>query len=99
LILHGRYTCTARSPKCGACPVAPVCKYYARLQKLPPPVDGLDPKQGKYYCKTRGHSFDEPDYHTDRYGAEQASCPICGSMNVYDARTGRTTKRVPDFRV
>jgi len=27
LILHGRYTCTARSPKCGQCPVADLCKY------------------------------------------------------------------------
>jgi len=25
LILHGRYVCTARSPKCGACAVARVC--------------------------------------------------------------------------
>jgi len=25
LILHGRYTCVARSPKCGACPVADLC--------------------------------------------------------------------------
>ncbi len=25
LILHGRYTCTARNPKCGACPVREFC--------------------------------------------------------------------------
>lgn len=25
LILHGRYICTARKPKCGACPLAPWC--------------------------------------------------------------------------
>jgi len=25
LILHGRYTCTARAPKCGTCPVAAWC--------------------------------------------------------------------------
>ncbi|MFN3584783.1 endonuclease III [Phenylobacterium sp.] len=25
LILHGRYTCTARRPKCGQCPVADLC--------------------------------------------------------------------------
>ena len=29
LILHGRYTCTARRPKCGACPVADLCAWYA----------------------------------------------------------------------
>lgn len=27
LILHGRYTCTARSPKCGQCAVVDLCKY------------------------------------------------------------------------
>lgn len=26
LILHGRYVCTARSPKCGECPLRPWCK-------------------------------------------------------------------------
>lgn len=28
LILHGRYVCIARSPKCGKCGLRPVCKYY-----------------------------------------------------------------------
>lgn len=28
LILHGRYTCTARSPKCSTCGLKPVCKFY-----------------------------------------------------------------------
>ncbi|MBT3932628.1 MAG: endonuclease III, partial [Bacteroidetes bacterium] len=28
LILHGRYICQARKPKCEHCPVAPVCKYF-----------------------------------------------------------------------
>jgi len=27
LILHGRYTCTARRPKCGACLIADLCEY------------------------------------------------------------------------
>ncbi len=30
LILHGRYTCTARSPKCGQCPVAMLCHFKAK---------------------------------------------------------------------
>ena len=34
LILHGRYVCTARSPKCGACSVRPLCDTGRRL----PPV-------------------------------------------------------------
>lgn len=28
LILHGRYICIARNPKCGECGLRPVCKYY-----------------------------------------------------------------------
>jgi endonuclease III len=28
LILHGRYICIARNPKCGNCGLRPVCKYY-----------------------------------------------------------------------
>jgi endonuclease III len=30
LILHGRYTCVARNPKCEICPVSWLCKYYER---------------------------------------------------------------------
>jgi endonuclease-3 len=33
LILHGRYVCVARNPKCEQCGVRPVCKYYAGLKK------------------------------------------------------------------
>ncbi|MGZ8557182.1 MAG: endonuclease III [Chitinophagaceae bacterium] len=29
LILHGRYICVARNPKCGECGLTPVCKYFA----------------------------------------------------------------------
>ena len=28
LILHGRYTCTARNPKCGDCGLREICNYY-----------------------------------------------------------------------
>ncbi|TWW00559.1 endonuclease III [Chitinophaga pinensis] len=31
LILHGRYICVARSPKCEECGLRPVCKYYHSL--------------------------------------------------------------------
>ncbi len=30
LILHGRYTCTARSPRCAACPIHDLCEYSAK---------------------------------------------------------------------
>lgn len=33
LILHGRYTCTARSPKCDECKLTEFCKSYPKWQK------------------------------------------------------------------
>ena len=33
LILHGRYTCVARSPKCRECGLRPACRYFEKLQK------------------------------------------------------------------
>ncbi len=33
LILHGRYICVARKPKCAECGLKPVCKYYQSLIK------------------------------------------------------------------
>lgn len=38
LILHGRYVCVARKPKCGICGLRPACKYY---QAHPLPDDDL----------------------------------------------------------
>jgi endonuclease-3 len=31
LILHGRYVCVARNPRCGICGLRPVCKYYQKV--------------------------------------------------------------------
>ena len=33
LILHGRYICVARNPKCGECGIRNACKFYAKQQK------------------------------------------------------------------
>ncbi len=33
LILHGRYVCVARKPKCGECGIKDWCRYYAEQQK------------------------------------------------------------------
>ena len=33
LILHGRYICVARNPKCDECGLKPVCKYYNKVIK------------------------------------------------------------------
>ncbi|HQS06131.1 MAG TPA: endonuclease III, partial [Daejeonella sp.] len=32
LILHGRYICLARSPKCQSCPLTEICRYYQQSQ-------------------------------------------------------------------
>ncbi|KIT15076.1 endonuclease III [Jannaschia aquimarina] len=32
LILHGRYICVARKPKCGACPIADLCPYEEKTE-------------------------------------------------------------------
>lgn len=33
LILHGRYACLARSPKCDECGIQSYCKYFQKMQK------------------------------------------------------------------
>ncbi|MBK9729694.1 MAG: endonuclease III [Chitinophagaceae bacterium] len=33
LILHGRYVCLARSPKCSECAIRQFCSYYEKLEK------------------------------------------------------------------
>ena len=105
LILLGRYTCTARSPKCERCPLAvpendePVCQYFGKLQQLPAPRKGLDKKKGAYFCATHKGYFDQPATREDRRGVEQLACPRCGSMNAFVAKTGATTRRVKDYRI
>jgi endonuclease-3 len=34
LILHGRYTCTARNPKCSNCGISSVCKFYNNKKQV-----------------------------------------------------------------
>jgi endonuclease-3 len=34
LILHGRYICVARSPKCNECNLSSFCAYYEKMQKV-----------------------------------------------------------------
>lgn len=34
LILHGRYVCTARSPKCDSCGLAGICAFYRKEQEI-----------------------------------------------------------------
>lgn len=99
LILHGRYTCTARSPNCEECVVSDACRFYERRQKLPDPLAGLETGEGDYYCNTCNRYFDTPATHVDRHDIEQIACSSCGSMQVFRTKTGEVTKKVPDFRI
>ncbi len=36
IILHGRYVCTARNPKCDVCGISAYCKYFEAKQKVNP---------------------------------------------------------------
>ena len=47
IILHGRYICVARNPKCAQCGLRPVCKYYQKKilpHSLIEPIDPMQPK-------------------------------------------------------
>jgi endonuclease-3 len=33
LLLHGRYVCQARKPKCDACGLSAYCRYYEKMEK------------------------------------------------------------------
>ncbi len=98
-ILHGRYTCTAQRPGCGGCTLADACPHLARIKSLPPPRSGLDARRGRYWCATRKHSTDHTLPRLDRAGVMQETCPRCGSMNVFDAKTGRTLRKIRDARI
>jgi len=37
LILHGRYICLARKPKCEQCPITEICRYYSKQNKVKTP--------------------------------------------------------------
>lgn len=99
LILHGRYTCTARAPKCTDCPLPEYCAYYAALQRLPGPVQGLEAKRGTYFCNACGTYFNKAAHRTDAQGLKQTACPACTAVDVYRTKTGITTQKAKDFRV
>lgn len=99
LILHGRYTCLARAPRCDACPLPAICPYFEALGALPEPLSGLDAKQGRYFSPSSGRYFDAPKTKVDRHGTEQLADPFTGAMTVFDAKTGRSMRKVRDWRV
>lgn len=42
LILHGRYVCTARKPRCEACIIADICKSAEKTSEIPAPIVAED---------------------------------------------------------
>lgn len=97
-ILHGRYTCTAQRPRCGTCVLKDICPQWSRLRGFPVKAD-LERRHGKFWCATRGHYVDHTVPREDRAGVRQESCPHCGSMNLFDTRTGHSLRRVRDVRI
>ena len=51
LILHGRYTCTARLPKCPVCVVRELCRFPDKT--VPPPVKKKAPEAAKLVSRAR----------------------------------------------
>ncbi|MFT5144143.1 MAG: endonuclease-3 [Rhodothermales bacterium] len=98
-ILHGRYTCTARNPGCGGCPLSGLCPQWEALSRMPSPREGLKPSRGRLWCGTRHHYVDHSVPREDRGGVRQEACPKCGSMNLFDSKTGRSLRRVHDVRI
>lgn len=47
LILHGRYICVARSPKCSACAISSFCRYYETKERKKTRSTISSSKQGK----------------------------------------------------
>ncbi len=46
LILHGRYVCTARRPRCWECPIEDLCEYPAKNLVLPGPASARGRSRG-----------------------------------------------------
>lgn len=45
LILHGRYTCVARKPKCAVCGLKPACKFFSKLSAKDKEELGIIPEE------------------------------------------------------
>ncbi len=69
LILHGRYICLARSPKCEICPISWFCKYYERnhTETALLKAEALKAKKAKDQKKKK-----QSKYH--QQGTEKAKC-------------------------
>jgi adenine-specific DNA glycosylase len=57
LVLHGRYVCTARKPKCGECGLRPVCRYYRKCVVQPKATRVTRLLKASYFCTANAHPF------------------------------------------
>ncbi len=99
LILHGRYTCKAQNPICNTCVLQMWCAFKQKLDQLPPPITGLKPKSGAYFCTGCQQYNNHVIPITDSDGVEQVSCPACRSTQLHISKSGKTTLKVKDYRV
>lgn len=52
LILHGRYTCKARTPECWRCPLVDLCRYKAKVLVAPTSSAARSASQGSSRART-----------------------------------------------
>ncbi len=73
LILHGRYVCVARTPKCPECLIRDLCEYPAKTAALPAPVPTLMPKKlrGRSAPRQRPARGVQPMAKSSRAGAKR----------------------------
>ena len=72
LILHGRYTCVARNPKCGECPIADLCRWpdkTAPTKGKPSAGAKAAPAEQKQRATRRGQGGDEAARRSPGQGA------------------------------
>jgi len=56
LILHGRYICVARKPKCDDCGIQPFCRYYSKLINKQTPIKTVNSKINDHEKKIKKSS-------------------------------------------
>lgn len=61
LILHGRYTCHARTPDCASCGLQQACKYFGGTDSLKEKLDSINAAGPKMRLKGQAASAAQPD--------------------------------------
>ena len=84
LILHGRYICTARNPKCGVCVINDLCEYKAKTPLDAQPVPTSDAKN------TRASATTQPAKRKPASTAADASASKTKTVSRTASKTTRT---------